>query len=432
MVAGALAQIIYSKGYQDLYLSLIPQLTYFKSVYRRHTNFAIETCEMGFDTNPDFGKHTKIKIKKYGDLLSQIYLHVKVGTMNSEYYDTIKNICNIKHETCETCYCYDCLETELKENLKYGWINSFGHAIIENVTIDIGGQRIDRHYGEWLEIWSELTMGTAKQNAYYEMIGKIRPNAFTASTFTDELDIYVPLQFWFCQDYGLALPLVSIPYHDIEISFNFRNFESCWLKINPTVSDPIKPKFYATLLIDYIFLDLEERERFIRNSHQYLITQIQMQEDIIQNELTKNIDFYFNNPVRELFWTFQLANINQTKDWFNYSTNLNRDNFPNQDLFDNISIQINGIDRIDKMSAKYYRILTKLKNYQVIPDNFIYTYPFCLNSEKNKPNGTINFSNISNSKLIINMTKSNIYKIKIYAKSFNILMITGGMAAVLF
>ena len=435
MTAGALIQIVTSYAPQDIYLSMNPEMTFFKSIYKRHSNFAMETVPIEFTDNPDFGKRNRIRINRYGDLISKLYLHIKIDGLNRDYVEALRRAEGIDHNAnIISCYCIECIEDEYRDKVNYGWINSLGHALIESVHIEIGGTRIDRHYGEWLEIWSELTTLPSKRAAYYELIGKVDPRTWTADTFIGDVDLFVPLQFWFCKEYGLALPLIALQYHDVDLIFNFRKFEDCWVAIKPNVILPEKPDFYANLLVEYIFVDLDERRELISKSHIYLIEQLQTCNN---NELSgkhNNIDFYLNHPVKEILWTFQRNDIATTKDWFNYSPYLDRTNHAIRDIFDTAHIQINGSDRQRKLPAKYYRILTKYNTHSVIPDNYIYSYSFSLNPENNKPSGSINFSHIDNARLVINMRhKIRVpYKLMIYGINYNILLITSGMGSTLF
>jgi len=434
MTAGALTQLVTSNGPQDLYLSMNPEMTYFKTVYKRHTNFAMESIPIEFTNNPGFGKMSRIKINRYGDMINKLCICIRINSMNKEYYEAINNAAGIDHQPNDTCNCPDCIEEAFKDRVEYGWVNALGHAIIESVHVEIGGARIDKQYGEWLEIWSELTLPPGKRAAYYELINKVDPKTWTPSTFISNAELYIPLQFWFCKDYGLALPLIALQYHDVEIVFNFRKFEECWVKIQPDAPDPIEPDFRASLLVNYIFVDLDERRSLISKSHIYLIEQLQICDN---NELSgkhNNIYFYFNNPVKELLWTFQRTDVDKTKDWFNYGPFLDRTNCTIRDMFDTARIQINGIDRQRDLTSKYYRIGSKLYTHTVIPDNYIYSYPFCLYPEKIEPSGTMNFSYINDSRLIIHSTKRMQvpYKLKIYGINYNFLLITSGMGSTLF
>ncbi len=451
MAAGALVQIVSSYGPQDMYLSINPEVTYFKSVYKRHTNFSIETKPVEFETNPDFGKSCRLKISRYGDLISNMYLHIKTGAINQDYFDALKSSKEFIHRTDGACYCTECISEQYRDKIKYGWINSLGHALIKSMYIEIGGQKIDKQYGEWLEIWSELTITSAKRDAYYEMIGKVDPKAYSTDTFIGDMDLYVPLRFWFCKEYGLALPLISLQYHEIYFVVDFRKFSECWVyninrvteepeviePFNYTISklpEPKQPDFYANLLIDYVFLDLDERRKFITRSHSYLIEQIQLCENNEISGKNSNVPFYFNHPVKELLWVFQRIDVTKTRDWFNYGPFLDRTNCSVADMFDQGNIQINGTDLHGKLPAKYFRLITKYRHHTVVPDKYIYSFPFCIAPEKREPTGSLNFSRISESRLTFNSQhlKDVPCRLKIYALSYNVFIVTSGMGSTLF
>jgi hypothetical protein len=191
-MGGGLMELV-AKGSQDIYLTGNPQITFFKHLYKRHTNFSIESVEQTFSGDVNFGLKSKLEIKRSGDLLSQIILEIEIPKIHSS-------------------------------DNSVTWINSLGHAIINEVEIFIGGQLIDKHYGEWLEIWSELTLDNSKQDGFKHMIGNFGTSNNNSGPFT----LYIPLQFWFCRNIGLALPLISLQYHTIEIDVKFRKFDECW------------------------------------------------------------------------------------------------------------------------------------------------------------------------------------------------------------
>ena len=253
---GGLIQLI-AIGEQDTYLTKQPEITFFKTVYRRHTNFAIETYEEIFNNGTGFDKKITCNIQRYGDLLSNVCLQVELPSLN---------------------------DTSIPEKY-FSWVNAIGHALIDYVDIEIGGSVIDKQYGEWLEIWSEFTQTAEKRLGYNEMIGK--KESFNCQN-TGPITLFIPLNFWFCKNIGLALPLISLQYHSVKINIKFNPFEKCWVSKNCTPKD-LKPvdinQIKTSLLIDYVFLDLKERKKFAQQSHMYLIEQVQFNGD---TEYSKN------------------------------------------------------------------------------------------------------------------------------------------------
>ena len=192
-MSGGLLQLI-AIGVQDLYLTGNPQVSLFKIIYRRHTNFAIESVRQTFDGEVDFGKSVTTRISRDGDLLHKIVIEVDLPEIVSLNGNTIS------------------------------WVNAIGHAMIDKMELYIGELLIDRHYGEWLEIWSELALDASKRDGYNNMVSKFE--SFT--TVKGPITIFIPLQFWFCRNPGLALPLISLQYHEVKIITKFRNFDELW------------------------------------------------------------------------------------------------------------------------------------------------------------------------------------------------------------
>lgn len=462
MVAGALIQIV-SIGAQDIYLTGNPEISYFKTVYRRYTNFSMETIEEVFLNGESFGKQSKAILPRIGDLISGITLYIKLGSLNKDFYEIINRNANIEHQPKNKideygnininsdCLCFKCLEQQYKEKLMYGWVNSIGHAIINSVSIEIGGLRIDKQYGEWFEIWTELTLPIDKRAGYYQMIGKVEPASFTATTFTGEMELYVPLHFWFCRNIGLSLPIMGLFYHNVELYVDFRKFNSLWVSNVKNVESPIIPRFEAKILIDYVFLDVNERRQFYQQSHMYLIEQLQCTGDCPVTGSVANIDLHFNHPVKELFWILQRNDVIDPPDglWnnsyypkgndlFNYSTLQVQDkvNMFKEDTFSFAKLQFNGMDRFRIKPASYFRLYQPYYNHTRIPENnYIYVYPFGIYPENIKPSGTQNFSRLDNAKLLL-FTKTNKsysdYVTRVYGLNYNILVITSGMGGLLF
>jgi len=182
-MGGGLMQLV-AYGAQDVYLTGDPQITFFKVVYRRHTNFALESIEQTFTGSTDLGKSVSCVISRNGDLVSGVHLQVVLPRLVDD----------------DHCYC-----------------PGVGHALIQSAEIEIGGQKIDKHYGEWLDIWDELTQSSEKADGYNAMVGK----ELTPHTGGEYL--YIPLQFWFNRNPGLALPLIALQYHEVRFAIKFRS-----------------------------------------------------------------------------------------------------------------------------------------------------------------------------------------------------------------
>jgi hypothetical protein len=298
-------------GAQDIYLTGNPQITFFKVVYRRHTNFSMESIEQTFNGSADFGKKVTCTISRNGDLISRVYLQV-----------TLPRI--------------DCSGDD-----QFRWLNWIGHVLVKSVEVEIGGQRIDRHYGDWLHIWNELTQTCGHQVGYANMVGNVPRLTQVAGGADDaedcddpgasipETTLYVPLQFWFCRNPGLALPLIALQYHEVKINLEFRDARQCyWGKGDWSNKAPCLRA--ASLYVDYVYLDTDERRRFAQVSHEYLIEQLQFTGDESVHSQSNKIKLNFNHPVKELVWVVQPdsnVDLQSTQNfggpqWFNYTDSV--------------------------------------------------------------------------------------------------------------
>lgn len=177
-MAGGLMQLV-AQGSQDVYLTTDPTVTFFKVVYRRHTNFAMESIEQTFSGAVDFGRKVSAIVSRNGDLIHKTYLQISLPALSNGGAGTV------------------------------GWVRNIGTTIIKEVEISIGGSRIDKHYGTWLHIWNELTQKGEHEATYKEMIGDTAALTDQAAT-KNAATLQVPLQFWFCRNVGLALPLIAL------------------------------------------------------------------------------------------------------------------------------------------------------------------------------------------------------------------------------
>jgi hypothetical protein len=306
-------------GAQDIYLTGNPQITFFKVVYRRHTNFSMESIEQTFNGSADFGKKVTCTISRNGDLIHRVYLQATLPRV-----------------TCE------------KQTDKFRWLNYVGHVLVKNVEVEIGGQRIDKHYSDWLHIWNELTQTAEKQAGYANMVGNV-PRltqwiqgggdevAFNApcdiNACIPDYTLYIPLQFWFCRNPGLSLPLIALQYHEVKINIEFREARDCYAA-HGTYENTVPSLRSASLYVDYIYLDTDERRRFAQVSHEYLIEQLQFTGEETVVSTSNKIKLNFNHPCKELVWVVQPdSNVQRSvgtsteaghvahggQQWFNYT-----------------------------------------------------------------------------------------------------------------
>ena len=280
-------------GAQDVYLSGNPQITFFKVVYRRHTNFSVEPIQQTWNGAGDFGRSVTCNINRNGDLITNMYIVV-----------TLKDLTN------EPTY-----------PVPWSYVHRLGHAMIDYCKIEIGGSLIDQHYGDWLNVWYELTHKIGQESGYAKMIGDI-PNLTTiSSTGTRPYTMYVPLIFWFNRNNGLALPLIALQYHDVRITLKFVDADNLVNFVGtqkPTLPSTLMGDTY--LLIDYVYLDSEERKRFAQASHEYLIEQLQFTGSESLAAVSNKYRLNFNHPCKYLIWAPQLDRYTNRNQWIAYAT----------------------------------------------------------------------------------------------------------------
>jgi hypothetical protein len=416
-MGGGLLQLV-AYGAQDVYLTGNPQITFFKVAYRRHTNFALEAIEQTFNGNPSYGSRVTCQISRNGDLIHRVYLQVNLN-------DTTVGSTSPQ-------YC------------RY-----FGHRLLNYVEVEIGGQRIDRHYSHWLYVWNELSLPVGKRRGYNEMVGAYGYQNISKS-------LYIPLEFWFCRNVGLALPLIALQYHEVKININFESAANCI--INAGVSG-LNLGFSASLWVDYIYLDTDERRRFAQLSHEYLIEQLQFtgQEAITGPSIKPKLSF--NHPCKELIF---FASTNTSNNWFNYTTSagadwtnvetfetlkpkLNQTNFDysvnnsNTDPSNPVKsakLVLNGNDRFYERPGRYFNVIQPFQHHENVPTNAgINVYSFSLKPEEHQPSGSLNMSRIDTAVLNLTFEEANTitgynptnYNLYVYAVNYNVLRILSGM-----
>ena len=404
-MGGGLLQLVTHGEMEDKYLIGNPQISFFKHLYKKHTNFAIETKRLYFQGDLDFGRKTTININKLGDMISSIYLELSLPKLVANAGQTVS------------------------------YVNSVGLAIIDTIELEIGGEIIVKHTGEWLNIWNQLKINNEKKKAYNNMIGKF---GFIDSNTDPNGGIYiVPLNFWFCDDHSMAFPLVALQFHDIKLHIKLRPFNELYLTSDGnSISGDYHVGVKSNLYVDYIFLDRCERSLLAKNPHDILIKQLQIQEySIPPNQTHVKIPLDFYHPIVELLWVIQRDDIKTIgaelgNDWFNYSDSLT---LPQDEPLVSAKLMFNGVERIEDLSAKYYRLLESFKRHTSIPDDYIYMYSFSLKPELIQPTGSCNFSNVENGELILTLVDNlPLTNVRIFGINHNILTLSSGMAGLRF
>ena len=282
-MGGGLMQLV-AYGAQDIYLTGNPQITFFKVVYRRHTNFSMETIEQTINGSSGLTSSSSsgtVTISRNGDLVSRIYVtSATTGITN-------------------------------------------GNALVNEVELEIGGQRIDKHYQEWNEIWSELSTPESKAAGMKAMTGSVGVSGSTGVGM-----VQVPLNFWFCRNPGLALPLIALQYHEVKLKFSW----------GTSATTSVGAEATCKVMVDYIYLDTDERRRFAQQSHEYLIEQLQRQNETATTSMKLN----FNHPVKELIWTSDADYVDA-------------------------KLVLNGHDRFAKQEEEYFQLRQPMDHHTAVP-----------------------------------------------------------------
>lgn len=289
-MGGGLMQLV-AYGAQDVYLTGNPQITFFKVVYRRYTNFAIETVELSLNGTADFGKRVTVTITRNGDLVTRMYLRIELNPVILNNYPT---------------------DDVLRNQYLFAWVREIGNFIINNIQFEIGGSQIDKHWGHWLSTWHDLTKDVNTDRAYNALVGNVADLTALRSpdsqgNFTRPYILFVPLIFWCNTNSGLALPLIALQYHEVRLWIEFNPFASliCFSNnVTPNrIGNGIGVFGDASLLVDYIYIDTEERRRFAQVGHEYLINQLQYTGAESVNNNPLRIRLGFNHPTKEFIWS---------------------------------------------------------------------------------------------------------------------------------
>ena len=375
-MGGGLMQLV-AYGAQDIYLTGNPQITFFKVVYRRHTNFAMESVEQTLNGSTTASGRATATVSRNGDLVGRMYIEL-AGTALAEDTD-----------------------------------DNYGSGVIDNVVCEIGGQQIDKQYGHWMEVWSQLTESNPTgmkgvTDAQNDVQGTMTLfQRMSCSGGVDVADglapglLHVPLQFWFNRNPGLALPLIALQYHEVKVVI--------------TWSSILNASENCKLWADYIYLDTDERRRFAQVSHEYLIEQVQHSS----YSASESLDLNFNHPVKELIWAGKAVAAS------GLSTPLTVDGGSNDTKY---KLVLNGHDR---MAERDYRYFTRTQVWQhhtgyggVNVADSIAVYSFALKPEEHQPSGTCNFSRIDNAQLKISGSTA---ALNVYAVNYNVLRVMSGM-----
>jgi hypothetical protein len=435
-MGGGLLQLV-AYGAQDAYLSGNPQITFWRGLYKRHTNFAMEPVRVNFNGQAAWGTKGSAILGRHADLIGPSYVEMVFPPL----LDTSGNIVN--------------------------WRRGVGANAIKYVELDIGGQIIDRQYMEFMNIWAGLTNSTTKVLNYNNLLSTRVLETPCVNGRTNSVEpVYVPLNFFFCRNPGAALPLIALQYHEVKINVVWNKVE-CLLdtgSFGTVNASSVKELTQANLVVDYIYLDVEERRRMAQESHEYLIEQLQFNESKGLSSFNNRVDLTFNHPVKELIWVTQQTGKTQCK--YPYYDNLNQRNaaphylgnimFSYDAAIDSCLLQLNGQERMGVQNGKYFSDVQPYQHHSglalpasdylsyvatggtagiTLPSTGIYMYSFAIKPEEHQPSGTCNFSRIDTATLVFNVKgdahlnpdEDETIDIRVYAVNYNILRVMSGM-----
>jgi len=415
-MSGGLMQLV-AYGAQDVYLTGNPSITFFKVVYRRHTNFAIESIVQTLSGTAAFDNTVTATISRNGDLIHRMYVQLTLPAVT------------------------------ITEGCSFRWIDDIGNFIISEAVYEVGGQRIDKHTGDWLFVYNQLTQTAEKKDGYKDMIGQTEALTTFDGTARVATVLCIPLQFYFCRNIGLALPLIALQYHEVKIIITFRAALQCYVTDDTDLTTPSISN--VQLWVDYIYLDTLERRRMAQSTHEYLIEQLQYtSESVTQTEV--NIKLNFNHPVKELIWTVTpYANTvapSSGNDYIGYQwSNYGLDAVTNEDdwvssryLSDNpcdyVELYLNNQPRFAKRTGRYFNETQPYQHHTNVPTSpGINVYSFAHKPEEHQPTGTCNLSRIDSAVLRLYLNSAAVTTsatVRIYAVNYNVFRASGGMGGI--
>ena len=429
-MGGGLMQLV-AYGAQDIYLTGQPQITFFKSVYRRHTNFSCESIEQTINGQIGSGKRVTVTLARNGDLVTDVHLSYKPAAVGS-FPNHLGGL--------------------------YSYFN-----MLSNVELEIGGQLIDRIYPDWMKIWASLTLGKCGSTVSTSVLNTDtlmttmmgRGTGTSASAVRNRAQL--PLLFYFWHNPGLAIPLIALQYHDVKIILELAGSRTAVTNTTTgaTASVDVFAKFVDSndlkVYADYVYLDTTERRKFAQNAHEYLITQHQQVSQTVDATLDNlEINLNFNHPVKYLTW--QVANLS----YHSYTGGASSPAGIWNDAstpYDTAKVVLNGTDRFAEQKQTYFNSLQVYRhwpsadwwhmtgnltasdfstgNLPVAPA----VYSFALRPSEHQPSGTCNFSRIDNAQLFLTGVQTDSssenaplgYELRVNAENYNVLRIMSGM-----
>ena len=428
---GALTQLI-ALGAADKYLTQNASITFWRFRYNKYTNFACEAIEQPFQSQVMFGADTQLTFNRTGDLIYWTYvvvdlpgLHIcdsnsSVGnctnanggsqSLFTQSYpglsaDGLCDPCNDR-ATDDTVLFEHCCASDEPKTPWVNWTNAIGQFIISRASLVIGGQVIDTLYSDYLYMWEELSGKPGRR--LEEMIGKELQHCHLVTESQQTRRLYVPLPFFFTQSSGNALPVVSLQFHGIQLHVCFADLKKCIQTSCPdgqqsalvlkkkTMSPLVDQDLRALVETTYVYLDIEERDRFASGSFEQLITQVQAYT-ICTQSCQVRMSLNFNHPIIELIWGVRRKCMENVNNWGCYA---GRDL---QDPIKTVHLKLNNLPRFAPKEGRYFRLVQPYQHHSCIPNSFVYVWSAALHPEEAQPSGSVNFSRIDNVELVFEM-----------------------------
>ena len=425
-MAGGLMQLV-AYGAQDVYLTGNPKVTFFQAVYKRHTNFAMETIEQTVNGTAANSGRVSVTVARNGDLIGDMYI---------ELLNDAEKLSSAASTGANAA------------NAFAGWV---AERAIKSAELSIGGQRIDKHYQRWWRLYSELYLDDAKRTNWGKM---------TSSSVSAVGTVYLPLVFFFNRNPGLALPLIALQYHEVRIDFDLASNFDTYLNTSTF-------KVWG----NYVYLDTEERRRFAQTRHEYLIEQVQHTgTDTVTKNATKQVRLSYNHPVNELVWCVADAASDDAQGMYDLTSactqasvdfvtvpnavsntyiTANQMGCPALDVktatskvfteqalgnLDTFKLVLNGQDRFKEQQGRYFNQVQPFQHHSGNPYAGVYSYSFALKPEEHQPTGTCNFSRIDNAQVAVkcaNVGTTN-KNLDMFAVNYNVLRVQSGMGGLAF
>jgi hypothetical protein len=385
-MAGALMQLV-AVGAQNVFLNgnTDEDITFFKAIYVKHTNFAIESMEQTLDGTIGLGQRVTCDIQRNGDLISNVWLDASLNSSNP--------------------------------------VNRVGFALLDNVELRVGGQIIDKHSGRWMYLWSELTHTSAQKAMLDQLVGTRGVNGASSASVPG---LMIPLQFSFCRNPGLALPLIALQYHEVRLEIDVASAATVDSAGSATLNS-------MKVWVDYVFLDVEERKAFAQKEHEYLIETVQTQTASVTAGTTNSVRLNFNHPVKELVWV--ATQSTSAGDKFTNFIDASGTRIANVtgDQLSATTLRLNGQDRFTARDHRYFQYIQPHQHHTGVPDLGINAYSFAVRPEEHQPSGTCNFSRIDNAELAFtapsaSATVAGLYnQVHVFAHGYNVFRVASGM-----